>query len=520
MSTTPLTLEQVAGTADEVDFDAADARVKPAPSPSSSPSDVRVPGTTVDVHSSSTGSSSISAYGAGLAEDDLLSDSLSAGVPFTEKPVDVDAVLREGLEETESLEDGQDGEEDESSLRVIQDDQEDDNRGSQSPARTILELPPAFDLSDGSEVDHIRDGEHSTDARLVSEHDAVLLQARDAGDSATDSSFLEDVPLTSFDTVEALSSGIQSGHAASTGLTIDTPDAQLEYNGVRQLGPARGQYAFRAAKRPPVMEHDMVYPPSPAQEQASKSLVGEGQQQAGPAQGQGRADNQPGEAGPPPPPPPPPKPPIFAYHHDDTDSTEKELEEFFSYVEVQSIVGDGRYAWGRGWEDPALNNPEWPTAPLSRKKAHIYHLIEELEHREPESRHEAARRIAYIAHGTPLYSTSSQHHLHLVVANCNLLRESGMLTAAHEALKSAGGRWNVVSSMPDSDVPHYSGHQQNHYGPSLTPQERQDYLEEINGELAMHLSILYFMVETLRGDEGWADELSARIPSFSCPFKR
>lgn len=59
--------------------------------------------------------------------------------------------------------------------------------------------------------------------------------------------------------------------------------------------------------------------------------------------------------------------------------------------------------------------------------------------------------------------------------------------------------------MPEAEQSAYGA-----YGfyPALTPQERQEYLEEINGELAVHLSILYFMLEILRGDPTWAEELS------------
>lgn len=68
----------------------------------------------------------------------------------------------------------------------------------------------------------------------------------------------------------------------------------------------------------------------------------------------------------------------------------------------------------------------------------------------------------------------------------------------------------MFSSMPDSDPATYG--QAQAYFPSLTPQERQEYLDEINGELAVHLSILYFMLEILRGDPSWAEELS----KFTC----
>ena len=174
------------------------------------------------------------------------------------------------------------------------------------------------------------------------------------------------------------------------------------------------------------------------------------QQASAPMQQQQQTQQQAGQA--PQQPPPPAKQPVFAYHHDDSDTTMAELEEFFSYVEVRSVVEEGREAWARGWEGVAefpdearpSESPDWPTAPAALTKAHIDHLIEELEHRDPEIRFEAARRIAYIAHGTPIYSTSPQHHLHLVISNCTLLRNAGALTAVHEALKAAGARWNVV----------------------------------------------------------------------------
>lgn len=113
-----------------------------------------------------------------------------------------------------------------------------------------------------------------------------------------------------------------------------------------------------------------------------------------------------------------------------------------SYVEVRGVVEEGREAWSRGWE--AVNDTNWVEASISSKKAHIYHLTEELEHRDPEIRFEASRRLAYIAQGTPIYSTSPEHHLQLVVSNCSLLRSAGALTAVHEALKSASGRWNII----------------------------------------------------------------------------
>lgn len=90
-----------------------------------------------------------------------------------------------------------------------------------------------------------------------------------------------------------------------------------------------------------------------------------------------------------------------------------------------------------------------------------------------------------------------------MLSNVALLRSANALPLVWEAVKGTGLRWEGVSSMPDPDVPHSPG--------GFSAQERQDYLDEINGELALHLAILYFMVEVYRGDDEWAEELSASL---------
>lgn len=59
--------------------------------------------------------------------------------------------------------------------------------------------------------------------------------------------------------------------------------------------------------------------------------------------------------------------------------------------------------------------------------------------------------------------------------------------------------------MPDDSVSDQPGF------PSV--KERQEFLEEINGEIAIHLGTLYFMVEIFRGDDDFAEELSECAPS-------
>lgn len=102
--------------------------------------------------------------------------------------------------------------------------------------------------------------------------------------------------------------------------------------------------------------------------------------------------------------------------------------------------------------------------------------------------------------GTFQSSSSPEHHLHLILSNVALLRSVSALQRVWEAVKSTGIRWETFSTVPDPDVPHSAQGQ--------SAQNRQDRLDEINGELALLLAVLYFMVEVYRGEEEWADELS------------
>ncbi|KAI9602593.1 hypothetical protein H4Q26_001883 [Puccinia striiformis f. sp. tritici PST-130] len=71
------------------------------------------------------------------------------------------------------------------------------------------------------------------------------------------------------------------------------------------------------------------------------------------------------------------------------------------------------------------------------------------------------------------------------------------------ALKGVGVRQDWISSLPEAPNRH------------LLRSSRSTgiFLEEINGELAIHLAVLYFMVEVFRGDDTWGEELSKPTPS-------
>jgi len=256
------------------------------------------------------------------------------------------------------------------------------NIGSESPARrSVLELPPALDLADtGGILAHADDSLPSPSSSLLADSDPISGETLDAIPD-----ILEDVPLASPTTdavmFQAAQQQQQQNAYSQEGYLTREEEAQGSGLGISTGPPADGQ----------------------GQQQQSQNMQ---QQQQPPQMQPDQAGNfvngLPGPIGP----QPSPKQPTFAYHHDDTDTTMAELEEFFSYVEIRGVIEEGRTSWARGWE--SMGTPEWPEAPNASKKAHIYHLIEELEHRDPEIRFEAARRIAYIAHGAAVFSRSCE----------------------------------------------------------------------------------------------------------------
>jgi hypothetical protein len=223
--------------------------------------------------------------------------------------------------------------------------------------------------------------------------------------------------------------------------------------------------------------------------------------------------------------PPKPRPQVYAYHHSDTATTREELEEFFSYsgafppclryyanltlrVELPDAVQAAREAWSKSWPDAQ----EWHSALPSVQRKHIQSLLERLEHKDAEERFQAARSLCYIAQGTPHETDSIEDHLRRVLMNCMALRSAGALQAVYDALRSAGGRWTIVSDSTMLEELGGGGH-----SPPRSPgwpklEERQEYLDELNAELGLYLNVLYFMVELSRGDDEWAEELMTLDP--------
>ncbi|KAK4332505.1 Factor arrest protein 11 [Rhodotorula toruloides] len=258
----------------------------------------------------------------------------------------------------------------------------------------------------------------------------------------------------------------------------------------------------------------------------------------------------------------------------DTADLLSELEEFYSYVEIPQVL-EHMESWNtsdEGWKGEQGKLTKFTKSPPAAQQAYISNLLTTLLSSSSSHaiRHTAARHLLHIAHGTfsPTTSTSPEHHLHLVLTNCRVLREAGALVKVWEALKRTGREWENISSLvlgsgvggagassgraddgtsdeDEAEGPVGPGEGEEsdshalhrvqlrpiprprppkiHLSPPARTQEeresdeqrekeRQDRLDEINAELAILLAVLYFMVECARGDDKWGEELMALDP--------
>ncbi|KAG8762882.1 Factor arrest protein 11 [Ceratobasidium sp. 423] len=185
----------------------------------------------------------------------------------------------------------------------------------------------------------------------------------------------------------------------------------------------------------------------------------------------------------------------FDFRYEDEDTVFNEIDEFFSYVEVPQYAENMR-AWQGSF------NGEWTKSSVSDRKAHIELLLESLEHRDAEKRFVNARRLLYILQGTFAETTSPEHQLHWIIDNAKLVRNADGLSRIVDAIKISSSKHDVLSNISESDTRHLG----------ISQAEKQDFIEEVNTELSMYYAILYFMVEVMKGDEDFGDELMSLDP--------
>ncbi|KAJ8523011.1 hypothetical protein ONZ45_g544 [Pleurotus djamor] len=192
---------------------------------------------------------------------------------------------------------------------------------------------------------------------------------------------------------------------------------------------------------------------------------------------------------------PKPKKTRYDFRYDDEDMVMNELDEFYSYVEMPQ-AGENLRAWEGSFDG------EWTRSDAKKRTSYVEVLLECLEHRDPVVRFTNARRLFYILQGTFVETTSAEHQLHWIIENAKLVRSLNGVSVILEALKIASAKYDLLCGLSDSEADrlHISG------------DERSDFMEELTTEIHVYLGLLYHIVEVLKGNEDFADELMSLEP--------
>ncbi|GAA5842352.1 hypothetical protein JCM9279_005355 [Rhodotorula babjevae] len=316
---------------------------------------------------------------------------------------------------------------------------------------------------------------------------------------------------------------------------------------------ATGTDPSSSTTMPPAQHQQQQAPPPQSYAAAAAAAAAQRQQQNhpspapgsnGPGQQQQQQHNEPQAVSPQP--PARPKQLVYTFPSPPPDTADllTELEEFYSYVEVPQVLehADSWREWWDGDQDFHKSSP-------SVQRAAVASLLTTLNSSAstPSQRQSAARHLLHLAHGCfgPGVSTSPEHHLHLILTACRVLRHAGALPGVWFALRRLGREWDDASALSAAHAARSAAQAQGgggggeedeggtggeywarqeaarrraHEAPvddeaeEERERERQEHLDEVNAELALLLATLYFMVECFRGEEAWGEELMALEP--------
>ncbi|KAE9406015.1 hypothetical protein BT96DRAFT_852276 [Gymnopus androsaceus JB14] len=185
----------------------------------------------------------------------------------------------------------------------------------------------------------------------------------------------------------------------------------------------------------------------------------------------------------------------YDYNYDDEDTVMNELDELYSYVEMPQVAENLR-AWQGSFKD------EWIKSSLEKRRSHVEYLLEGLEHKDALVRFTNARRLFYIVQGTFAETVSPEHQLHWVFENCKLVRSANGVSTVLEALKIASSKHDLLISLSEADLAQLN----------ISPNDRQDVVEEVLTEISVYFGMLYHLIEIFKGHEDFADELMSLDP--------
>ncbi|KAF9076476.1 hypothetical protein BDP27DRAFT_1442530 [Rhodocollybia butyracea] len=198
---------------------------------------------------------------------------------------------------------------------------------------------------------------------------------------------------------------------------------------------------------------------------------------------------------------PKPKQWWYDYNYDDEDTVMNELDELYSYVEMPQVAENLR-AWQGSFKD------EWIKSSIEKRRSHVEYLLEGLEHKDALVRFTNSRRLFYIVQGTFAETGSPEHQLHWIFENCKLVRSANGVSTILEALKIASSKHDLLMRV----LPYLSLSEADLAQLGISPNDRQDVLEEVLTEISVYFGMLYHLIEIFKGHEDFADELMSLDP--------
>ncbi|KAI1317256.1 Factor arrest protein 11 [Mortierella claussenii] len=118
------------------------------------------------------------------------------------------------------------------------------------------------------------------------------------------------------------------------------------------------------------------------------------------------------------------------FQYADMDTVPAEIDEFFSYAEVQQLVENQR-----NFQDNY--DGDWQKSALSEREAYTEYLLDFLDQKSDSSRLSVAQQLIYIAQGSYAGVANEDDHLDWIIKNNQMLRKLGAFQTYYDALRIA-----------------------------------------------------------------------------------
>ncbi|KAG0055699.1 Factor arrest protein 11 [Gryganskiella cystojenkinii] len=164
------------------------------------------------------------------------------------------------------------------------------------------------------------------------------------------------------------------------------------------------------------------------------------------------------------------------FQYADMDTVAAEIDEFYSYTEIQQFV-DSQQSFLKSYDG------DWQKSTVSERKAYAEYLLDFLDQKSDAIRFSGAKQLIYIAQGAYATVANEDDHLDWIVQNNKMLRRLGAFQTYYDALRIA------CSKLPTE--------------PGVAV------------EIEALVTLLYMLVISHEDDEEFMGELAATDPSLT-----